>query len=252
MNVRLAQYILPKLLKAGKGSSRLAQSAAQTIFANPQAASQSTSIFTRIANSNAVNTIKQTTSKAIKRIGESKAYNAVKTEALVTASCIETSGAVALDQIKSTSLYRGMKLRLLKNSRKFKKTELYQKGVAKTRRALAGACRKSSFVRDVYGELYNAGKAFQKGKLNSKYDGPFKFIGTNGAGAVNLAKEVGPIPFSTAAAGAVAFPAPGTAEIGLLTGVLAKQVGKRASKHVTKVTNEIMNIADTCFLTLVK
>ena len=93
--------------------------------------------------------------------------------------------------------------------------------------------------------MYFASKAYQVAKQGVKYDGPLKKLVSNGAGAYSFAKHVGPIPFATGVAGALSVPAPGTAELGLFLGLLAK-------KGLTKVSNKLRAFADDCFLAFVK
>lgn len=237
MNVKVAQYLLPKLLKAGKGSTCLAQRAAYTIFNTPQTAKTSSSIFSRVANKTC-QAAKQTAKKTITKIKTSDTYNATKAyagKALTTAA----------NKITNSTAYQKTGKMLGKLKSTITESKLFKGAIKKARKGIAWGCKKNKTVRETYGEMYFASKAYTVAKQSVKYEGPLKGLVSNGAGAWSFAKEVGPIPFATGIAGAVGVPAPGTAELGLFLGLLAK-------RGLTKASNKIVNFTESCFLTLVK
>ncbi len=260
MNVKVAQYILPKLLKGGKGSSRLAQQAAYTIFSNPQSAKTSTSIFSRTAN-RACQATKETVRRAINRVATSDTYTAVKEYATKIGNktydgCVvaEKYGKKGVDTVKRTKTFGFVKNGLIQGKNWFVKTSFYKKiltplgkGTKKVVRnyGIALPCRKSKVIYDTYKEIRTLGKTYSIAKNSVKYNGPFKALVKNGTGVLEMAKEAGPIPFATGAAGAVMVPCPGTAEIGLFLGLLAKH-------SATKISNKLITFADDCFLAFVK
>ncbi len=232
MNFKVAQYILPKLIRGGKGSSKLACRAATTLFSAPQTAKTSTSIFSRVTNKTC-NVTKQTAQKAFDRVIASDTFAATQnfTNRMITG-------------FKNSKIYTSSSNALSKAKNKFVESKFFKGAVKKVRKGIAYGC-KNKVIRDTYGEMYFASKAYKVAKAGVKYSGPAAGLVKTGAGALQFAKEVGPIPFATGAAGAVMVPCPGTAEIGLFLGLLAK-------KGVNKVSDKLIRVADNCFLTLVK
>lgn len=83
------------------------------------------------------------------------------------------------------------------------------------------ACNKTRLTKSIFDDYSNAQKVFSIAHKSARTNGKnqVKSLAT-GVGA--FAKEVGPIPFSTAVAGFCFLPIGGTT-IGLMTGLLAKK-----------------------------
>ena len=86
---------------------------------------------------------------------------------------------------------------------------------------IGNACNKTSFTKSIFDDCNNAQKVFLTARKAARANGSNQVKSlTKGVSA--FAKEVGPIPFTTAAAGFCFLPVGGTS-IGLVTGLLAKK-----------------------------
>ena len=81
--------------------------------------------------------------------------------------------------------------------------------------------RKNKFINSIYQECTSAQVAFVDARKNARSGGNNQ-IKSLTKGVTAFAKEVGPIPFTTAAAGFCFLPIGGTTT-GLITGLLAKR-----------------------------
>ena len=260
MNLKIAQYILPKLIRGGKGSSQLAYRAATTIFSAPQTAKTSTSIFSKFTNKTC-NATKQTAQKAFDRVVASDTFTATKKyarnvgqKAYKGCVIVEKYTNKTCQKIKKSKTFGHVKDRMIKSKNWFTGTKFYTNILVPVGKwsklfvrkyCIALPCKKSKVIYDTYKEIRTLGKTYSIAKNSVKYNGPFKVLVKNGTGVLEMAKEAGPIPFATGAAGAVMVPCPGTAEIGLFLGLLTKN-------SATKISNKLISCADNCFLTLVK
>ena len=87
--------------------------------------------------------------------------------------------------------------------------------------AIGKACNKTNFTKSLFDDCNNAQKVFIDAHKLSRLNGNNQVKSlTKGVSA--FAKEVGPIPFTTAVAGFCFLPIGGTS-IGLVTGLLAKK-----------------------------
>jgi len=83
------------------------------------------------------------------------------------------------------------------------------------------ACDKTSFTKSVFDDCNNAHRVFVDTHKLARLNGNNQVKSlAKGVGA--FAKEVGPVPFTTAAAGFCFLPVGGTS-IGLVTGLIAKK-----------------------------
>ena len=86
---------------------------------------------------------------------------------------------------------------------------------------IGNACNRTSFTKSLFDDCNNAQKIFSTTRKAARVNGSNQVKSlTKGISA--FAKEVGPIPFTTAAAGFCFLPVGGTT-IGLVTGLLAKK-----------------------------
>ena len=96
------------------------------------------------------------------------------------------------------------------------------KNLSSTATSVVGnACNKTSFTKSLFDDCNNAQKVFINAHKLARSNGnnQIKSV-TKGIGA--FAKEVGPSPFTTAAAGFCFLPVGGTS-IGLVTGLIAQK-----------------------------
>lgn len=94
--------------------------------------------------------------------------------------------------------------------------------------ALTNARRKAPFVNNIYYDCTEAANAFSTARGAARAAQNGQIVSTL-KGIGQFAKKVGPIPFTTTALGFLTF-IPGSATLGLITGVVAKNGAKEISK----------------------
>ena len=87
--------------------------------------------------------------------------------------------------------------------------------------SISKACNKTSFTKSVFDDCISAQKVFLAARKTARTNGNNQ-VKSLAKGVSAFAKEVGPLPFTTAAAGFCFLPIGGTS-IGLVTGLIAKK-----------------------------
>ncbi len=87
--------------------------------------------------------------------------------------------------------------------------------------SISKACNKTSLTKSVFEDCNNAQRVFSSARKNARSKGN-SHVKSLTKGVSAFAKEVGPVPFTTAVAGFCFLPIGGTS-IGLISGLIAKK-----------------------------